>query len=236
MRKVIFSEGEYYHIFNRGVDKRDIFMEQFDIKRFLESISEFNSLAPIGSLYEKTRVNKFGSPTPKKTEAAQAREPRLVEMICYCLNPNHYHLLVKQVSERGVQKFMQKVGTGYTNYFNEKYRRSGALFQGKYKAVHVKNNEQLLHTSVYVNLNNKFGSPTPTLSASSWQEYSNPPARSGGGAGLCARETILEQFRNPAAYVSFAESSLGQIMERKRQEKELAHFWESDSQIRKMGV
>ena len=79
----------------------------------------------------------------------------LVEVVCFCLNPNHYHFLVKQVSDDGVSKFMQRLGSGYTRYYNEKNKRTGVLFQGKFKAVHVESNEQLLYTSAYVGLNDK---------------------------------------------------------------------------------
>ena len=111
---------------------------------------------------------------------------------------------------------MQKVGTGYTNYFNEKNRRSGALFQGTYKAVHIESNEQLLHTSVYVNLNNKLGSLTPKLSASSWSEYLAKTGRV-----VCNKEIILGQFKTVRQYEKFATEALTMIVEKKEEEKEM---------------
>lgn len=207
-------EGEYYHVFNRGVEKRDIFLDSFDLKRFLESMRMFNSEENVGSIFEQRHSKKhsFGSLTPK-TE----RMP-LVDVVCYCLNPNHFHMILYQKSNKAIQRFMQRLGTGYTNYFNEKYSRSGALFQGTYKAVHQSTNEQLLHTSVYVNLNDKFGSLTPKLSASSWVEYQTCTSDE---EGICAKRIILEQFALPQQYESFAKSSLSQIVERKRGEKEM---------------
>lgn len=217
MRKVILVEDEHYHVFNRGVEKRDIFLDQRDILRFLESIKEFNTEAPIGSIFEqRLQKNKFGSRTPKS---------QLVDVVCYCLNPNHFHLVLKQNSARGIQKFMQKLGTGYANYFNEKYKRSGSLFQGKYKAVHIASNEQLLHVSVYVNLNNQFGSRTPKLSTSSWNEYVVDKK-----GGFCSKEIILGQFKSPDSYRIFAESTLPVILEKKKDEQSL-ELWESDSQM-----
>ena len=115
---------------------------------------------------------------------------------------------------------MQKVGTGYVNYFNEKYKRSGALFQGRYKGVHIDSNTQLLHTSVYINLNNQI-SATPRLSNSSWEEYitrvNNP---------MCQKEIILEQFLKPKEYEKFARSSVEDITARKLAEKEFQPFLE----------
>lgn len=208
MRPIALAQGEYYHVFNRGVEKRDIFLDRDDLSRFLESVRAFNSLNPIGSLFEHRFLPKdqLGSLTPK-----------LVEVVCYCLNPNHFHLLLKQSSEKGIQKFMQRLGTGYTNYFNEKYKRSGGLFQGTYKSVHIESNEQLLHTSVYVNLNNQLGSLTPKLSVSSRDEYMSLDY----AAPMCDKEIILGQFRNPNQYQKFALEARAMIVEQKRQEKEM---------------
>lgn len=151
MRKVPFINGEFYHIYNRGVDKRDIFSNQYDLDRFFQSMDNFNIVEPIGSIYEHSFQNQkkspqLGSSTPKL---------KLVNFVCYCLNPNHYHFILEQVSDKGIEKFMQRIGTGYTNYFNEKNKRSGSLFQGRFKASHVASNEYLLHLSAYVNLNDK---------------------------------------------------------------------------------
>ena len=220
MRRTILAEGEHYHVFNRGVEKRNIFLDTPDLERFKESLKEFNSEIPIGSLFEhrfkKEGEFKLGSRTPK-----------LVQIVCYCLNPNHFHLLLKQNHPQGIAKFMQKLGTGYTNYFNEKYKRSGVLFQGKYKAVHIESNEQLLHTSVYINLNNQLGSRAPKLSASSWADFEK------GGlepSALYQPSIILEQFKNPASYRKFARSSLKQILLTKTKQ---IFAWESDSQADK---
>ncbi len=204
-RRVIYAEGEHYHIFNRGVEKRDVFGDRYDIDRFLLSLRLLNTKEPIGSIYEQQFVQKKNGASDK-----------LVDIVCYCLNPNHYHMILQQKAERGIQKFMQRLGTAYTNYFNEKYTRTGGLFQGTYKGVHIESNEQLLHTSVYVNLNNTLGRLTPKLSASSWGEY----VEDGGIKPLCTKGVILEQLKSSDAYKTFALSSRESIIERKRQEKE----------------
>jgi hypothetical protein len=131
--------------------------------------------------------------------------------------PNHYHFLLKQVEEGGVKRFMHKIGTGYTNYFNEKYQRSGSLFQGRYKAIHVNSNEYLLHLSVYINLNHrvhnleKFGSSTPKLFKSSWEEYLG----NNSGEEICSKDIILNQFDSQKSYQKFSEESLIRIKESK---------------------
>lgn len=215
MRKIKFVNNEYYHIFNRGVDKRVIYIKQNDIKRFLQSMNEFNIINPIGSIYENQFENRLGSRTPKSK--------KLVEIICYCLLPNHYHFVLKQLVDNGIVKFMHKIGTGYTNHFNEKYKRSGSLFQGAFKAVHINSNEQLLHNSVYVNLNNKvhqLGSRTPKLQVkSSWNEYMSNKKDTENN--FCTKDIILDQFNTLADYREFAEESLKEILERREDMKML---------------
>jgi len=206
-RKIPFATGEHYHIFNRGVDKRIIFNDAYDIRRFFQSMIEFNTVDPIGSLYENSFL-QLGSETPKS-------EDKLVNIIVYCLNPNHFHLILEQLKDNGISEFMKKLGGGYTNYFNQKNKRSGSLFQGVFKDVHIDSNEYLLHASAYVNLNDRahqLGSETPKLveSVSSWEEYMNK-----GSKGICEKEIILGQFRNVDAYKEFALSSLESILERK---------------------
>jgi len=224
MRSVILAEGEYYHVFNRGVEKRDIFLDTDDLSRFLEGVKKFQTSKPIGSLYENrflenkpsnVHATSLGSSAPKlKTDTAP-----LIELVCYCLNPNHFHMILKQSCKDGIQKYMHKIGTGYTNYFNEKYQRSGVLFQGPYRAVHIESNEQLLHTSVYVNLNNQLGSLAPKLSRASWDEYVGDSRKV--GFCLCNKGIILEQFKSADAYASFARDCMIQIVERKEAEKEM---------------
>ena len=199
MRKTIFANGEYYHIYNRGVDKRDIFADQWDMDRFFKSLVEFNTIEPIGSIYENSFKDKpLGGSTSK-----------LVEFISYCLNPNHYHFILKQTSEDGMKKFMHRLGGGYTMYFNEKHQRIGSLFQGRFKAIHINSNEYLLHLSSYINLNDKVHKLGGSASKSSWNEYVY------NQKGICNKNIILEQFNNVEQYKNFSEKSLQDIIERR---------------------
>ena len=155
-RKSSFVIGEHYHIFNRGVDKRIIFSDRYDIHRFFQSMIEFNTVDPIGSLYENSFL-QLGGETPKFGE-------KLVNIIAYCLNPNHFHLILEQLKDGGISEFMKRLAGGYTGYFNQKNDRSGSLFQGVFKDVHIDSNEYLLHASAYVNLNDRvhqLGGETP---------------------------------------------------------------------------
>jgi len=199
MRNISFSENEFYHIYNRAVDKKNIFTSKKDIDRFFKGVEQFNTPKVLGSIGRGHRV----STTPK-----------LVNFIAYCVNPNHFHFILEQVSDKGIEKFMHKIGMGYAKYFNTKYKRLGVLFQGKFKAKLIDSNEYLLHLSAYVNLNHRAhgrGHSVSTLSRTSWDEYINNDFV----GGFCKKKVILDQFRSRKEYQKFAESSLKSIVERK---------------------
>ena len=212
-RKAVFANNEFYHIFNRGVDKREIILDYDDADRFLKSIMLFNSKKPIGSIYEKSfSQNPLGGLT--------AKSGKLVNIVAYCLNPNHFHFILEQVVDGGISEFMKRLGGGYTWYFNHKNKRSGSLFQGSFKSVLVDKNEYLLHLSAYVNLNNRvhqLGGLTAKLARSSWDEYFNDK----NSFSFCARDIILNQFKNKEEYKKFALSSLEEIL-RRREEEEIS--------------
>jgi putative transposase len=211
MRNIKFAKGEYYHIYNRGVDKRSIFEDKEDVLRFLRCMKEFNTIEPTGGLY----VNSFSK------SKLRGSASKLVSFITYCLNQNHYNFIIQPLVEDGIQKFMHKLSTGYTMYFNEKYDRSGSLFQGKYKATHITSNEYLLHVSVYTNLNDRVHGELnkqwlAELPFSSFKEYQNLSIK-----GLCDTSVILDQFSSPQEYCRYASTVLEEIIKRKAQEKSL---------------
>jgi len=211
IRKTPFVTGEFYHVYNRGVDKRDIFSDTNDQKRFFQSMEEFNSLNPIGSIYEKSFINK-------RLGSKASKQKKLVNFIAYCLNPNHYHFILQQVADKGIEKFMQRIGTGYTKYFNEKYKRTGSLFQGKFKSIHINSDPYLLHLSAYVNLNHfvhRLGSlaSKSVESRSSWGEYTD--GGDGGYDFFCEKDIVLGQFNNAEEYKKFANESLQNILKKR---------------------
>ncbi len=144
MRKDPFVNDQYYHIYNRGVDKRDIFMNKKDLYRFILSVKQFNVLSPIGSLRDKTDVGRLGK---------KPKEDPLVSIVCYCFNPNHFHLILKQEVDGGVSEFLKRLLGGYTKYFNQVHNRSGALFQGRFKSHPIDNDQYFMKIFPYVNGN-----------------------------------------------------------------------------------
>ncbi|MBI5138868.1 MAG: transposase [Candidatus Vogelbacteria bacterium] len=209
MRNLDFVEGEYYHIYNRGTDKRSIVEDAYDSNRFVQCLKELNVKDPIGSMFENSFRNKDTSSEP------------LVDIVCYCLNPNHYHLLLSPHVENGIEKFMHRLGTAHTKYYNNRHKRNGVLFQGKFKAVYVADNDYLLHVSSYVNINDRvhqLGSSASKLVRSSWDEYVL------NKTGFCVKDVVLGQFKNPNEYKKFAEDSLSSMLDSKKEQRELDNF------------
>lgn len=143
-RNIIFSENEFYHIYNRGNDKRIIFFDESDRQRFQLLLYVANSEMPV-------QITRQGR-TLTDLFLIERGEP-LVDIGAYCLMPNHFHLLLRERKEGGISMFMQKVLTGYTMYFNKKNERIGALFQGKFRATHVHRDEYLKYLFAYIHLN-----------------------------------------------------------------------------------
>jgi len=154
MRKTIFANNEIYHIYNRGVEKRKIFLDDKDYFRFIHDLFEFNDEAPAENIYYKTHNLKSYEVKPRK-KPRKIRRPRklIVEILAFCLMPNHFHLFVRQLKDGGIPKFMHKLGTGYTMSFNQKYERVGSLFQGSYKAILIDQEPYFYHLLHYIHLN-----------------------------------------------------------------------------------
>lgn len=155
MRKIQFAENEYYHLYNRGVDKRDIFLTDNDFWRFFISMYLFND-RDYQSLFvsPKNRLiqTQPGYDLGHNLVASKERQP-LVDVLCFCLMPNHYHIIVGQRVENGISVFMQKLNHGYTSYFNFKNERTGRLFEGPFKAIVVRKDRYFEHLLRYIHLN-----------------------------------------------------------------------------------
>lgn len=141
--------GQLYHIYNRGVEKREIFTSQDEYNYFVHGLFAYNSNTPCENTFRSFMSSH---------EESQTDHERLVEVVAFALMPNHFHLLLFQNTDNGVTDFMHKLGTGYTNWFNDKHDRSGVLFQGTFKRVAITGNEQLLWIPHYIHLN-----PLPLL-------------------------------------------------------------------------
>jgi len=143
IRKTPFVPGEYYHIYNRGNSKQRIFQSRNDYKRFIDL------------LYGTNTNQKFNYFDTNKAGGIFENEicDKLVSIGAYCLMPNHFHILTTPLSEDGLSRFMQKLSTAYSMYFNETHKRTGGLFEGKFKSQHLETDRQLKYLFSYIHLN-----------------------------------------------------------------------------------
>ena len=146
-RKISFAIGEFYHVYNRGTDKRIIFVEDSDYTRFLSLLYLCNSNFPVNIREQFPKGLSF-------VDLARFQKGiEIVDICAYCLMPNHFHLLLKEKEENGITNFLTKLSTGYSMYFNKKYQRTGKLFENVYKATHIENDEYLKYLVSYIHLN-----------------------------------------------------------------------------------
>lgn len=160
-RKITFAIDEFYHLYNRGVDKRVIFLDK-------EDCEHFRYLLHLCNTNQKIHLSRL----PLSFE----KDEPIVAIGLYCLMPNHFHILVKEIEEGGISKFMLKLTTAYVMYFNKKYARTGALFEGTFKSVHITEDTQLKYLYSYIHLNpakiiDKNWKEKPTKSKNELFEY-----------------------------------------------------------------
>jgi putative transposase len=155
-----FEEGGIYHIVSRGVEKRDIYLKPQDYSRFVLGLELCNTKEQIDIWNLINREGKGGSDPPTLSVFQKLQNQReknkksgpIVELMAFALMPNHYHLIVREITDGGTSLFMQKMG-GYTTYFNGQYDRVGPLFQSRYKSVRIKDDRQFMNIFVYVHTN-----------------------------------------------------------------------------------
>lgn len=154
--KRIFENHQLYHIISRGTEGRKIFLEEVDYYRFIYLFYVCNFGSPALNLWKKDIIKVGeailrGEKIPPKF--IQKEHPQLVDSPSLTLIPNHYHAILKQLREKGISLFAQKVNGAYGKYFNLKNQRDGRLFQGAFKAILIDNENYLLRVSRYVHLN-----------------------------------------------------------------------------------
>ncbi|OGJ03483.1 hypothetical protein A3G06_02735 [Candidatus Nomurabacteria bacterium RIFCSPLOWO2_12_FULL_46_14] len=147
-RKTPLAEREYYHIYSRGVEKRKVFMNSKDYQRFMALLYIMNQNEPFKmENFLRDKQNNL------KNIFNQKREKTLVSILAYCLMPNHFHLILYEHTEGGISKFMGKLLTAYSMYFNTKYERSGPLFMHPFRSEHINNESQYMYIFSYLHLN-----------------------------------------------------------------------------------
>ena len=203
MARINFINDQYYHVYNRGTDKRQIFLDSSDYVRFIHYLYEFNG-CKITSNFTRDIVEG-------RTFNMEQRD-LLVEIIAFCLMPNHFHLILKQVKDGGITKFMRKLSTGYAMYFNKRNKRNGVLFQGKFKSILIENDEYLAHLSRYIHIN-PFKSFNADLRNYRWSSYldyigiKNFPS-------VISKKTINSLFPTEIGYQNFVNQFIASDQEK----------------------
>ena len=190
-RKTQFIENGYYHIYNRGVDKRPIFLRFGHYLRFQNTIRS---------------ILHTGSATPRLVYNQSLALKNKVIVLAYCLMPNHYHFLIKQTAQGGISEFMQKLDTSYTKYINLNLHRTGHLFEYAFRAKMIETDPVFLHINRYIHMNPvlaKLVDHPEEWRWSSYQEYINPD----NTKPICNSEEILGRFPSLIKYREFVEST-----------------------------
>jgi putative transposase len=202
IRRTILANGEYYHIFNRGIDKQPTFTVQREFERAVLTLDYYRfenlplrlSKALQLNLDEKKKLFDNLSDELKKA----------VEVVTYCFMPNHFHFLLKQKENQGIKKFVSNFCNSYTRYFNTRRKgRNGPIFQGVFKSVHIEDDEQLLHLHRYIHINPvvSFVVKKENLENYEWSSFQEYLGKS--NKEICDKEIILKQFSSIKNYRQF---------------------------------
>src|SRR3989344_5819377 len=199
-------KDQIYHVFNRGIDHRPTFSDRLELKRALAVIDHYRFVTPL------VKFSKFIKLSVEERNRFQTKikaGPKLIDILSFCLMPNHFHFLLKQASDKGISKFLSNFQNSYTRYFNIKNERDGPLFLDQFKAVFVETDEQLIHVSRYIHLN-----PTTSYLLKDFDSllkypWSFLPEYIQGKEFICEISTILGFFKADGSYEDFLKDQLG---------------------------
>ena len=205
MAQTHFEEGEYYHVYNRGVEKRLIFLDDRDRWRFMTLLFVFQGDTIVSQM---SRLVRFVEHQMFDIEFFNnILKGKRVELTCFCLMPNHFHLILKETKEGGISKFMQRLADAYAKYFNSRYDRTGHLFGGRFQSVHVNRNAYLNYLSAYVHLNHKELLKWKRREIDyPWSSFQDFVFENRWGDFL-STEILLGQFKDGKEYKSFVEET-----------------------------
>ena len=198
-RKVPLITDEIYHVYNRGLNKKTIFSSVSDYSKAFETIQYYQYLTPP----VKFSYLNIQPPNQRKHILNQLVQTS-IEILAFCFMPNHFHFIIKQIKKDGIRQSISKFSNSYAHYSNTIHEKKGPVFEGRFKAIRVSNNEQLLHLSRYIHLNPYTASIIKNLNEihkypySSLKEYLSPKS-----FNLTSTKLILDQFKSPQDYLNF---------------------------------
>jgi len=194
--------GEIYHLYNRSINLEPIFEFKRHCQRALISFDYYQYADPIEKL--SYFLSRGESKNKELMDKWKKDHKKHVEIIAYCLMPNHYHLLLKQISENGIKDFLSVFQNSYTRYYNTQMERKGPIFQGYFKSVRIETDEQLMHLSRYIHLNPYSSFVVKTveeLEDYPWSSLSN--YLTGDDSSFIANDIVLNMFNGRDDYKKF---------------------------------
>lgn len=211
IRKELLANNEYYHIFTRSIAKYIVFNDHAEFRRMFELIS-LHRFANFN--YRYSQFSELDALTQQKiTRELKNKNNVLVEVAAYCLMPTHIHLLLKQISNNGITKYMGRVLNSYSKYFNTKHQRTGPLWASNFKNVLVSDDEQLLHLTRYIHLNPISAEIVKKLDEWQYSSFKEYTITYNGQNNLCSYKDIFNL--NPEEYSKF-------VQDRKDYQRELS--------------
>lgn len=182
---------EFYHVYNRGLAKQNIFTQNRDYTRFVKSLFyyQIQNPKPKFSLYQISKNHPIDE------------NKKIVDIICYCLMPNHFHLLLRQNIDGGISELMRRFTHSYAKYLNVKYNHFGPIFQGMFKVAHIETDEQLLHLSRYIHLNPLTANLITNLKLYPWSSYNTYLGQTDNPN--ISKNLVLDLFKSGVGYEQF---------------------------------
>ena len=200
-RDIQLINDQYYHVFNRGVNSQKIFNCERDYFQFIDRIKYYRN-----NNLSNSYSNVINLPLQIRGELLNKIDNSrdlLVDIIAYCLIPNHFHFLLKQRIENGISRFTANLSNSYTRYYNIKHKRIGPILQGKFKAVEVLSDEQILHLSRYIHLNPFSSGVVKNTQDLLKYPYSSLPEYLSSQKGICQTSIVTGQFGDKTSYRKF---------------------------------
>lgn len=199
-RKIPIVAGEIYHVFNRSIARQPIFISNKDYQRAMEVIDFYRhkDLPMRFSYYNRLQTNQKQQVTKIIAETSS-----VVEILAFCLMPNHVHFLLKNLTDNGIIKFMSNLQNSYAKYFNTRHKRTGTLFEPMFKAVRIESEEQLVHVNRYIHLNPVTAYILKTADELETYPWCSYPEYLGDNSGFTSKDLILGYFKKLSGYKKF---------------------------------
>lgn len=200
-RNITLVNENFYHVLNRGVASQKVFNCEKDYYQFIDRMNYYrNNNLPMGFAQ---LMNLPLSIRRDLLNQLEVKNDFLVDVIAFCLMPNHFHLLLKQKTNNGISKFLSNLSNSFTRYYNVKHKRTGTLVQGRFKAILVNSDEQLIHLLRYIHLNPYSAGLVKTLSELKKYPYSSLAEFISDRKGFCNPDIVMDQFADKDAYWNF---------------------------------